>query len=30
MPRVLVVDDDPTVCATIEACLQRQGFEVTV
>ena len=30
MPRVLVVDDDPLVCATIEACLARQGFEVTV
>ena len=30
MPRVLVVDDDPSVCTTIEVCLQRQGFEVTV
>jgi len=30
MPRVLVVDDDPLVCTTIEVCLQRQGFEVTV
>ena len=30
MPRVLVVDDDPLVCAAIEACLQRQGFETTV
>jgi CheY-like chemotaxis protein len=29
-PRVLVVDDDPMVCAAIEVCLQRQGFEVTV
>jgi len=30
MPRVLVVDDDPMVCATIELCLTRNGFEVTV
>ena len=30
MPRVLVVDDDPLVCGAIEACLQRQGFEITV
>ena len=30
MPRVLVVDDDPLVSAAIEACLQRQGFEITV
>jgi CheY-like chemotaxis protein len=30
MPRVLVVDDDPLVCATIEVFLQRQGFEVTL
>ena len=30
MPRVLVVDDDPMVCLTIETCLQRQGFEVTI
>jgi CheY-like chemotaxis protein len=30
VPRVLVVDDDPLVCAAIEACLQRQGFETTV
>ena len=30
MPRILVVDDDPMVCRTIEFCLQRQGFEVTV
>lgn len=30
MPRILVVDDDPMVCATIEACLARQGFEVTI
>lgn len=30
MPRVLVVDDDPMVCVAIEACLQRQGFEVTI
>jgi CheY-like chemotaxis protein len=25
-----VVDDDPLVCGAIEACLQRQGFEITV
>jgi CheY-like chemotaxis protein len=30
MPRILVVDDDPMVCITIEVCLQRHGFEVTV
>ncbi len=30
MPRVLVVDDDPLVGITIEVCLQRHGFEVTV
>ena len=30
MPRILVVDDDPMVCATIEVCLTRNGFEVTV
>jgi CheY-like chemotaxis protein len=30
VPRVLVVDDDRTVCATIQVCLQREGFEVTV
>ncbi|MFL6792927.1 MAG: response regulator [Bradyrhizobium sp.] len=30
MARVLVVDDDPMVCAAIEVCLRRQGFEVTV
>jgi CheY-like chemotaxis protein len=28
--RVLVVDDDPLVGGTIEVCLQRQGFDVTV
>jgi CheY-like chemotaxis protein len=28
MPRVLVVDDDSMVGATIEICLQRHGFEV--
>jgi DNA-binding response OmpR family regulator len=27
---VLVVDDDPMVGRTIEVCLQRQDFEVTV
>src|SRR6476619_7267979 len=30
LPRILVVDDDPMVCMAIEACLHRQGFEVTV
>ncbi len=30
MPRILVVDDDPMVGATIEVLLQRQGFEVTL
>jgi CheY-like chemotaxis protein len=30
MPRVLVVDDDPMVGVTIEVCLQRHGFEVTI
>jgi CheY-like chemotaxis protein len=30
MPRVLVVDDDPMVCAAIEVCLQQNGFEVIV
>ncbi|KYK50513.1 MULTISPECIES: response regulator [Bradyrhizobium] len=30
MPRVLVVDDDPMVGATIEVLLQRQGFDVTL
>jgi CheY-like chemotaxis protein len=30
MLRVLVVDDDPLVGVTIEVCLQRQGFVVTV
>ncbi|MFT4121981.1 response regulator [Bradyrhizobium sp.] len=28
MPRILVVDDDPMVGATIEVLLQRQGFDV--
>ena len=30
LTRILVVDDDPMVCLAIEACLQRQGFEVTI
>jgi CheY-like chemotaxis protein len=30
MPRILVVDDDPMVGATIEILLQRQGFDVTL
>jgi CheY-like chemotaxis protein len=30
MPRVLVVDDDAMVGQTIEALLQRQGYDVTL
>jgi CheY-like chemotaxis protein len=30
MLRVLVVDDDPLVGVTIEICLQRHGFDVTI
>ena len=30
MPRILVVDDDPMVGATIEVLLLRQGFDVTM
>ena len=30
MPRVLVVDDDRLVCKTIELCLEREGFQVSV
>jgi len=30
MPHVLVVDDDPLICATIEACLERHNFRVTI
>jgi CheY-like chemotaxis protein len=30
VPRILVIDDDPLVCAAIEACLVRQDFVVTV
>jgi len=30
MPSVLIVDDDPLVCAAIEICLERHGFEVTI
>src|SRR4029079_14981956 len=30
MPRILVVDDDPMVGATIEVLLQRQGFDVVL
>ena len=30
MPHVLVVDDDPLVRGTIEVCLERQGFRVTL
>jgi CheY-like chemotaxis protein len=29
MTRVLIVDDDPMVCAAIEVCLERHGFDVT-
>lgn len=29
MTRVLIVDDDPMVCAAIEVYLDRHGFEVT-
>ena len=29
MRRILVVDDDPTVCAAIEIYLERHGFDVT-
>ena len=30
MTRVLVVDDDPMVCAAIEIYLERHGFDVTI
>src|SRR5256884_7477998 len=30
MTRVLIVDDDPMVCAAIEIYLDRHGFEVTI
>jgi DNA-binding NtrC family response regulator len=30
VPRVLVVDENPMVCRTVEACLQRRGFEMKV
>ena len=30
MTRVLVVDDDPMVCAAIEIYLEHHGFEVTI
>jgi CheY-like chemotaxis protein len=30
MPHVLVVDDDPLICATIEAVLERHDFRVTI
>jgi CheY-like chemotaxis protein len=30
LPRILVVDDDPLVVRTVEANLERAGFEVTV
>jgi CheY-like chemotaxis protein len=30
MTRVLIVDDDPMVCAAIEIYLERQGFDVTI
>ena len=30
MTRVLIVDDDPMVCAAIEVYLERHGFDVTI
>jgi CheY-like chemotaxis protein len=30
IPHVLVVDDDPLIRATIEACLERHNFRVTI
>ena len=30
MRRILIVDDDPTVCTAIEIYLERHGFEVTI
>ena len=30
MTRVLIVDDDPLVCAAIKICLERHGFDVTI
>src|SRR6478672_3264087 len=30
MTRVLIVDDDPMVCAAIEIYLERHGFDVTI
>ena len=30
MTRILVVDDDPTVCMALEAFLQRHNFDVVV
>ncbi len=30
MPRILVVDDDPMVCMTLEVCLVRHDFIVTI
>src|SRR4029453_3867802 len=30
MTRVLIVDDDPMICAAIELYLERHGFDVTV
>ena len=30
MRRILVVDDDPMVCAAIEIYLERHGFDVTI
>ena len=30
MTRVLIVDDDPMICAAIEIYLERHGFDVTV
>ena len=30
MPHVLVDDDDPLICATVEVCLERHNFRVTI
>ena len=30
MRRILVVDDDPMVCAAIKICLERHSFDVTI
>jgi CheY-like chemotaxis protein len=30
MPRILVIDDDPSVCMVIRLWLKQRGFEVTI